>query len=218
MFGFIAKLFAGPIIEQVGGLVTKVFGNKEKRDDAVSSEQGKVLDQFAAEFHHGAGRTWFDSLIDGLNRLPRPLLFGYCFTMLMWPLFEPESFSIAMNSYTIMPEWLVQFIFGVTAVYVGGRILTKDFKMGGPSSKMVKQMLDNQKALHEAFASGKPQEGQEEALSEQPVVAGDPYEEVPGRLSNGELEASLKSSKPMSLPALVEYNRRLQEGTLGNKR
>ena len=33
-----------------------------------------ALDQFAAEFVARTQRTWWDSLIDGLNRLPRPLL------------------------------------------------------------------------------------------------------------------------------------------------
>lgn len=211
MFGVLGKLLAGPIIEQVGGLAGRFFGSKEKRDDQAASQTEKAQEQYAAEFQDRSNRTWFDSLVDGLNRLPRPLAFGYCATMLTWPLYDPEGFAKAMNAYILFPEWLVQLIFGVLGFYFGGRILTKDLKMGGPSTKVVSQMLENQKALTEAFASREPQEATGEVLTSQPVVAGDPYEEVPGRLSNAQFEAQMKGEGSMSLPAIVEWNRRRKE-------
>lgn len=210
--GFLINLLTGGVVDKIGGLFKQFFGNKEKRDDQKAEENVKVLDQFAAEFHDRTGRTWFDSLVDGLNRLPRPLGFFTTMWMFVWPVYDAEGFSVAMNSYTLMPAWLTQLIFGVWALYFGGRIITKDFAMGGPSTKAIATYLATQKAIKSTFASEKPLEPQGQGVSVSATRVPDAYESVPGRQSEGEFSGAMADPTPMSLPSIVEWNRRNQEG------
>lgn len=120
MFG---KLFA-PAVKAVGGVVKTVFGDKSARDKYDADARASASSQFAAEFGHS--RNWFDSLIDGLNRLPRPVFaFGtiYLF-VLCWT--NPEAFVAGAINLELMPQeaW---WILGTIVVFFFGGRLRKDF-------------------------------------------------------------------------------------------
>jgi len=73
-----------------------------------------------AEFQYGRGGG-FDSLVNGLNRLPRPLLalgtlglFGYAMT-------DPVGFSVRMQALAHVPEPLWWLLGAVVAFYFGAR-------------------------------------------------------------------------------------------------
>lgn len=197
-------------INAVSGIAGKFFGNKEAKETNIHDEQMAAYEAMASENYDRTNRTWWDSFVDGLNRLPRPLLAFMVIGCLIWAPIDPYGYAAAMRAYELTPEWMA-IIFGqIILMFVGGRMLD-NWKMGkGKSAKEVKAIMDEIQEL-KAMGSEKAQEAQGEVLTSQPVVAGDPYEEVPGRLSNAALEAELKdTSKPMSLPAIVEWNRRRQ--------
>jgi len=111
-------------IPLIGGLWKTVFGDKDKTNNYAHTEKMAVYDQFAKEF--GNSKTWWDSLIDGLNRLPRPImtfgivwLFYYCIT-------QPEDFTVSATALQAMPEpgwWLLGIII---TFWFGGKV-PKDF-------------------------------------------------------------------------------------------
>lgn len=75
---------------------------------------------YAAEFGH-APQGWFDRLINGLNRLPRPVLalatpglFGYAMV-------DPDGFSLRMQGLALVPEPLWWLMGAVVAFYFGAR-------------------------------------------------------------------------------------------------
>lgn len=75
---------------------------------------------YAAEFGH-APQGWFDRLINGLNRLPRPVLalatpglFGYAMV-------DPAGFSLRMQGLAQVPEPLWWLMGAVVAFYFGAR-------------------------------------------------------------------------------------------------
>lgn len=115
--GILGKL---PII---GDIIKTVFGSRLERDRAHHDEQMQVYDQFASEFRAIEGRTWWDSLIDGLNRLPRPVMtFGVIYLFVL-AVTKPNEFVISVQAIRLVPYemwvtlWMIiGFWFGTKAV------------------------------------------------------------------------------------------------------
>ena len=92
---------------------------------ALSEQDLASLQQFAAEFHGRERRTWWDSLVDGLNRLPRPLItLGILAFFVLAPL-EPVRFLEVAKVYEIMPDGFWALLSVVVAFYFGGRMQLK---------------------------------------------------------------------------------------------
>lgn len=80
--------------------VAEVFvENKEHRGERRHEEVLADIDrdkaslrQFAAEFHARQNRTRWDSFVDGLNRLPRPLLTIVIISFSCWRRWTPSVF------------------------------------------------------------------------------------------------------------------------------
>jgi len=71
-----------------------------------SAERGHALDtaalsQFAAEFVARNQRTWWDSLVDGLNRLPRPAFTCGVFAVLIWTVRDPVFMSEVFTAWAV---------------------------------------------------------------------------------------------------------------------
>lgn len=98
-----------PFLQPVGDLVKTIFGSREARDATAATENAAAMQQYAAEFAPRAQRNWFDSLVDGLNRLQRPT---YTFSMLglFWLAYKnPGEFARVMTSLALVPEqfWII---------------------------------------------------------------------------------------------------------------
>lgn len=84
-----------------------------------------VLEQLAAEFGQRR-RGGFDRLMDGVNRLPRPLLVAGIVWMLVETARTPERMAEVFAAWAVLPEaaWVV---FGIVVTfYFGGRAQLKD--------------------------------------------------------------------------------------------
>ena len=112
-------------------------------DKAASAAQNAAayqaaLGQFGAEF--GAGnsrptRTWFDGLVDGINRLPRPILAFSILGLFAFAMMDPVSFAARMQGLALIPEPLWWIIGSVIAFYFGARetFKARDFKAASRS-------------------------------------------------------------------------------------
>lgn len=111
-------------IPLVGKVIETVFGSKLERDRFDADARAGASAQFAAEFGHT--KNWFDSLIDGLNRLPRPVItFGIIGLFVMcW--FYPERFIIGATNLELIPREMWWILGTVVTFFFGGR-MTKDF-------------------------------------------------------------------------------------------
>jgi hypothetical protein len=74
----------------------------------------------AAEFQYGRG-GWFDSTVNGLNRLPRPLLALGTLGLFGFAMADPEAFAIRMHALALVPEPLWWLLGAVVAFYFGAR-------------------------------------------------------------------------------------------------
>jgi Holin of 3TMs, for gene-transfer release len=115
---------------------------------ALSEQDLASLQQFAAEFQGRANRTWWDSMIDGLNRLPRPLItFGILAFFVLAPL-EPVKFLEVAKVYQIMPDGFWALLSVVVAFYFGGRMQLKrqDMAVQGGALLVAREILERRRA------------------------------------------------------------------------
>ena len=84
-----------------------------------------VMAQFAAEFVDRKNRTWWDSLIDGLNRAVRPIItFGILAFFIIAPL-NPQKFVLIAEAYSLMPNGYWALLSVIIGFYFGGRMQLK---------------------------------------------------------------------------------------------
>jgi hypothetical protein len=122
---------------------------------ALTEQDRASLQQFAAEFQAREGRTWWDSLVDGLNRLPRPLItLGILAFFVLAPL-EPVRFLEIAKAYQMMPDGFWALLSVVIAFYFGGRMQLKrqDMTVKGGALNVAREILairHAEQALHES--------------------------------------------------------------------
>ena len=112
--------FIAPALNAVGNTVVKVAGafkpNAEAQAARDETARAAALAQFAAEFQRPKS-TWFDSLMDGINRLPRPIMALGVIGMFTYAFFDPIGFSAKMQAITLIPDPLWQILMGITGFY-----------------------------------------------------------------------------------------------------
>lgn len=104
----------------IGDLIGNYQKGKAAKENNAHAEEIATLSQFASEFGHG--RNWFDSLIDGLNRLPRVAavyLLGVYFYH-SWN--DPKQFAFINEGLATIPDPMWTLMMVVIGFYFGGRI------------------------------------------------------------------------------------------------
>lgn len=76
----------------------------------------------AAEFQH-AGPGWFDRVINGLNRLPRPMLALGTIGLFVFAMVDPVAFTRRMIGLNAVPEPLWWLLGAIVSFYFGAREL-----------------------------------------------------------------------------------------------
>ncbi|CUH88729.1 hypothetical protein PH5382_02671 [Phaeobacter sp. CECT 5382] len=104
-------------------------GNARREQEARST----ALDQFATEFR-SVNRSGFDRLMDGINRLPRPIMaLGTC-GLFVCAMADPVWFATRMQGLTLVPQPLWWLLGVVVSFYFGARHQVK-------SQEFQKQMV-----------------------------------------------------------------------------
>ena len=99
----------------------EVFRENAENAGARSAEaQAASLQQFAAEFQH-ARRGWFDRLVDGVNRLPRPLMAFGTLGLITSAMVAPVWFGQRMQGLALVPEPLWWLMGAIVSFYFGAR-------------------------------------------------------------------------------------------------
>ena len=193
-------------INAVGGLVKSIFGDKAEKETNVHDEQIAAFDAVTAEAasQQRENRTWWDSLVDGLNRLPRPLGFFAVLGLMVWAPIDPIQFSMVMKAYELVPEWLALIFGQVILLFFGGRMISgMSFK--SKSAKETAEILGQigqLKALHED--SAKKVEAVHQTVLSSPLAK----EVAPERVTDNMDD----HSRPLSLDAIEAWNRKNNPG------
>ncbi|MGI9452908.1 MAG: holin family protein [Geminicoccaceae bacterium] len=114
------------------------------------SEQDRAsLEQFAAEFRSNRTSTAWDSFIDGLNRLPRPLItLGILGLFVLAPA-DPIRFLEIARAYQVMPDGFWALLSIIIAFYFGGRmqLTSQKMKITGGTLDVAKDIVNTRKTL-----------------------------------------------------------------------
>lgn len=173
-------------VSGIGGAVSKVastfVGDRAARDAQYSSENIATYGQFASEFQV-KNRTWFDSLIDGINRLPRPTITAMVIYYFVAAVRDPIQFQKINISLDTIPEnmWLIAF--SIISFFFVAREMQK--------SRDKKMALSKEEFNERMRQTKELDRMQDDGLSE------DKYQ--------AELD---DTSKPMSNAAIMEWNAR----------
>ncbi|WP_439155236.1 holin family protein [Yoonia sp.] len=141
----------------ITGLMTFLFGdgrnvvaetanvfrqNAEKAAVRAADARGDSLQQFAAEFAH-AQRGLFDRFVDGLNRLPRPMLALGTIWLFVTAIQDPATFAHGMEGLALVPEPLWWLMGAIVSFYFGARHQTKgqEFQRSVAHSLLMAQHL-----------------------------------------------------------------------------
>lgn len=98
--------------------------NAEESDKRNYELQRAVLEEFAHEFSQPR-RTIFDTVIDGMNRLPRPLMALGTIGLASSAMVDPVWFASRMQGIALVPEPLWWLIGAIISFYFGARYQAK---------------------------------------------------------------------------------------------
>lgn len=94
--------------------------NSTRRMELDEEAYARAMAQYSGEFV--ATRSgWFDGLMNGMNRLPRPLLTLGTIGLFVYAMVEPEGFGLRMANLNLVPEPLWWLLGAIISFYFGAR-------------------------------------------------------------------------------------------------
>ena len=123
--GVIGKLIGAPgavtaLGEAAKGVAEVFVPSATKRMEYSAEAQMAALRQLGEEYQHPA-LSWFDRLVNGLNRLPRPFLAFGTIGLFIYAMVDPEAFAFRMVGLNAVPEPLWWLLGAIVAFYFGAR-------------------------------------------------------------------------------------------------
>ncbi|SLN47997.1 hypothetical protein ROA7450_02398 [Roseovarius albus] len=123
--------------------------NTEAGAARAAQHQSQTLEQFAQEFKLQQ-RGWFDRLMDGLNRIPRPAMALGTLGLFVAAMVDPVWFAQRMQGIALVPEPLWWLLGAIVSFYFGARHQAKgqEFQRSmAQSMARTPQVVENIQAL-----------------------------------------------------------------------
>ncbi len=123
--GVIGRILGAPaataaIGEAVTGMAEVFTPNATKKMQATHEAYLAALDEFGAEFQY-VRPGLFDRIVNGLNRLPRPMLALGTLGLFVYAMVDPTSFTRRMVGLNYVPEPLWWLLAAIVGFYFGAR-------------------------------------------------------------------------------------------------
>ncbi|QBX34217.1 hypothetical protein E4191_05445 [Paracoccus liaowanqingii] len=117
-------LGVAPAVTALGSAATgmaEVFTqNATRRMELDEEAYARAIAQAGQEFAVPR-QGWFDSFVNGLNRLPRPLLALGTMALFIYAMVEPAGFGLRMEGLQQVPEPLWWLLGAIVGFYFGAR-------------------------------------------------------------------------------------------------
>ena len=94
--------------------------NSTRRMELDEEAYARAMAQLTAEFAMQPG-GWFDGLMNGLNRLPRPVMTLGTVGLFVYAMVEPVGFGLRMQNLNLVPEPLWWLLGAIISFYFGAR-------------------------------------------------------------------------------------------------
>ncbi|WP_199259320.1 holin family protein [Paracoccus binzhouensis] len=111
---------AATVANAATGMAEVFRANATRRMELDEEAYARAITQHGAEFA-AAPRGWFDGAMNGLNRLPRPLMTLGTLALFVYAMVEPEGFGLRMQNLNLVPEPLWWLLGAVISFYFGAR-------------------------------------------------------------------------------------------------
>ncbi|MFN3938261.1 MAG: holin family protein [Gemmobacter sp.] len=123
--GMIGRLVGGPqavvaLGQAAGDLAQVLTPHATRRMELSAAAARAALDQHGAEFAQMRD-GWFDQAVNGLNRLPRPMLALGTLGLFVFAMADPDAFAHRMRGLAEVPEPLWWLLGAIVAFYFGAR-------------------------------------------------------------------------------------------------
>ena len=123
--GVIGKLIGSPAAvtalgEAAQGVAEVFLPSATRRMELSAEAQMAALRQLGEEYQHPA-LSAFDRMVNGLNRLPRPLLAFGTLGLFIYAMVDPVAFAQRMVGLNAVPEPLWWLLGAIVAFYFGAR-------------------------------------------------------------------------------------------------
>ena len=125
---------AGGIIGGANKIAQTFLGSKVDRDAGEHTENMAFLQGAANSMLPRTNRTWWDSIVDGINRLVRPIFTGGVIYVFWYCIHDPEGFSYSMVALGQMPVQGWWLAFSIVGFWFGGKFIGKDIRLPKPIS------------------------------------------------------------------------------------
>jgi hypothetical protein len=155
--GVIGKLIGSPAAvsalgEAAQGVAEVFVPSATKRMELSAEAQMAALRQLGEEYQHPA-LSWFDRMVNGLNRLPRPMLAFGTLGLFIYAMVDPVAFAQRMVGLNAVPEPLWWLLGAIVAFYFGARE-THYFRNRAVVSPFAPQREAEENAALEAWRQG----------------------------------------------------------------
>lgn len=203
------KLLAGPLIDGGLKLVSLLSGNREARDSQAADDMVELRRQVAAEATAPERVNPWNAFIDGLNRLPRPLMTLGVVALFWWAAEDPISFSASMTAIQLIPEALWVILGTIVVFWFGGKTI-EGIRSGGKTAAEVRSVVQQ---IAEIKAMQAPPSATDEPtqVSESAAVARLSESAAPV-MSDRAYNAEMAAPEPLSNAAIAEWARRRRAG------
>ncbi len=140
-----AKIFGGlfggnrnVIAETVEVFRPNAERSAQRAADYAMGAQG----QFAAEFTAPAPQGWFNALVNGLNRLPRPMMAYGTIGLFVFAMYDPVGFAERMVGLAAVPDQLWWLLGAIVSFYFGAREMAH-MRTAAASPQAVREIVQN---------------------------------------------------------------------------
>lgn len=121
----------------VKGVAEVFVPNATKRQQYDHEEFGDALEQYGREYQL-IQEGWFNRLVNGLNRLPRPVLALGTVCLFIYAMLDPTGFSQRMIGLDTVPRELWWLLGAIVSFYFGARELHYKRAQKHPNRQMEK--------------------------------------------------------------------------------
>lgn len=180
------KFITGGIGSTVKEVASVFTANKEEQAKRDAEAKSAAMNQYGSEFNVHAKRNWLDSIVDGANRLVRPLMAYSVMTFFALVIYDVDLGLQVVQSLALVPSGMWALLSIIVTFYFAGRLQLK-----GQMFTVSKGQIATHKAM------------------------GDLRKDRADEVSPDEYVNALKDNKKkLTNAVLAEWNRRNDEGKL----
>lgn len=184
-------------------------GDRAQRDAQLSEETIAIINAFAAEFAAPKTTRW-DSFVDGLNRLPRPLITLTVLGSFVWAPLDPVAFAETMRALALIPESLWEVFVMVLGFFFGGRIIensVRKWRVDPRALEVAREIAAERTARRQAEVEAKKAE-----VAEKHVVIAEKQAEAAQADAGAPAELGVKPSHVVAATLWGEARNEPREG------